>query len=530
MSAAAPPTTPRPRLRVPQSLERLAARPSPLVLAIAVGVALTAISLYLRTRALDAGFWIDEALAVGVGSHDLTDIPSVLKLDGSPPLYYALLHGWMQMFGSTESATHWLSVVFAVLMVPVALWAGRTLFGPTAGWAAAALTAINPFLTYYAQETRMYTLLALLGLLVAATFLKAFVDRDRRFLAPFGLALAAIIYTHNWGLFLGVGTVAGLALLLNWAAPGERRPLLKDALLAYGLAGLLFLPWVPTLLFQARHTGAPWAEQPDFQALRMSLGQVFGGPTPAIALLLVAGSGIVALVRDRKDRRTTVLLLITVTAVVLAWLASQINPAFSTRYFAAFVGPMLLLAGAGLTQAGRLGLVCFLLIVTFWLTPRTGALESKSNARSVAASIQTIVTSGDIVVSTQPEALPLVAYYLPQGVRYGTTLGPAFQPGRDVGVFDWRDALDRLRAAKPRPTINRIVRTMKPGQELVLVEPILRTAKWGAPWTSLVRKRTVQWERRLSADRRVRREAVVPVFGFDPIPRGIRAVVYRRVG
>jgi hypothetical protein len=71
---------------------------------------------------------------------------------------------------------------------------------------------------------------------------------------------------------------------------------------------------------------------------------------------------------------------------------------------------------------------------------------------------------------------------------------------------------------------------MKPGQELVLVEPILRTAKWGAPWTSLVRKRTVQWERRLSADRRVRREAVVPVFGFDPIPRGIRAVVYRRIG
>jgi uncharacterized membrane protein len=529
MSTAAPPT-PRARLRVPPALERLAARPSPFVPAVAGGIALTLLSLHLRTRALDAGFWIDEALAVGVASNDLTDIPSVLKLDGSPPLYYALLHGWMQMFGSTESATHWLSVVFAVLTVPVALWAGRTLFGRTAGWAAAALAAINPFLTYYAQETRMYSLLALLGLLVAATFLKAFTDRDRRFLAPFALSLAAIIYTHNWGLFLGVGTVAGLALLVRWAAPDARRPLVRDALLAYGATGLLFLPWVPTLLFQARHTGAPWAERPDFQALRESLGQVLGGPTPGIALLLVAGSGIVGLVRDRHDRRATVLLAMTLTAVALAWLASQVNPAFSTRYFAAFVGPMLLLAAAGLTNAGRLGLVCFLVVVTFWFTPRTAAIEHKSNARSVAASIQTIVTTGDVVVSTQPEALPLVAYYLPQGVRYATTLGPAFQPAQDVGVFDWRDALDRLRDAKPRPTVNRIVRTLKEGQELVLVEPILRTARWGAPWTSLVRKRTVQWERRLDADRRVRREAVVPVFGFDPIPRGIRAVVYRRVG
>jgi hypothetical protein len=44
-----------------------------------------------------------------------------------------------------------------------------------------------------------------------------------------------------------------------------------------------------------------------------------------------------------------------------------------------------------------------------------------------------------------------------------------------------------------------------------------------------VRKRSVQWERRLDADPRVRREAVVPVFGYDPLPKGVRAVVYRRI-
>ena len=94
-------------------------------------------------------------------------------------------------------------------------------------------------------------------------------------------------------------------------------------------------------------------------------------------------------------------------------------------------------------------------------------------------------------------------------------------------MFDWTDATERLRAARPGPTIDRLVRTLRPGQELVLVVPIFRTARWDAPWTSLVKKRVVQWERRLDRDPRVRREAVVPVFGFDPVPRGVRAIVYR---
>ena len=43
-------------------------------------------------------------------------------MDGSPPLYYLLLHGWMAIFGETEAATRALSLVFALVAVPVAYW------------------------------------------------------------------------------------------------------------------------------------------------------------------------------------------------------------------------------------------------------------------------------------------------------------------------------------------------------------------------------------------------------------------------
>ena len=521
--------TPRHTLRDRAAAARAAAQArSGSVVWIAAGVvALTLVSLFLRTRALDAAFWIDEGLSVGIASYGLTDIPGILERDGSPPLYYALLHVWMQVFGTTETATHALSVVFAVLCVPAAFWAGRSLWGRHAGWAAAGLAAINPFLTYYSQETRMYSLAALLGLLVVASFLHVFVARDRRYLPLFAVSLAVMVYTHNWALFLGSATVVALAWLWRTEDPQERRPLVRDALIGYGAVAVAYLPWVPTLLFQARHTGAPWAERPELDALLSALGIVLGGPTTAIALLLVAGNGVANVFRDAspKARRTSALLILTVTAIAFAWLASQVSPAFSNRYFASFLGPMLLVVAVGLSHAGRLGLVCFVLITLYWFDARTGPLETKSNVRSVASSIQTFVTTGDLVLSTHPEQLPLLAYYLPDGVRYGTSLGPVSDPR----VMDWRDALDRLRAAKPGPTASAAVDTLEEGQELVLVQPILRTAQWGAPWTSLVRKRSVQWERRLDADPRVRREAVVPVFGYDRLPRGVRAIVYRRV-
>src|SRR4051794_21682692 len=86
----------------------------PLALKRTAGVLLLLIawSLVLRTRAIGDSYWIDEGLSVGIASHPLAQIPGLLHQDGSPPLYYVLLHGWMALFGTHESATHTLSLVF----------------------------------------------------------------------------------------------------------------------------------------------------------------------------------------------------------------------------------------------------------------------------------------------------------------------------------------------------------------------------------------------------------------------------------
>jgi mannosyltransferase len=69
---------------------------------------------------------------------------------------------------------------------------------------------------------------------------------------------------------------------------------------------------------------------------------------------------------------------------------------------------------------------------------------------------------------------------------------------------------------------------LKPGQRIVLVMPIIRTASWRAPWTKEVRKRAAQWERVLDRDPRLSRTLDVPELQGKPLPRGVRIVLYER--
>src|SRR4051794_17360189 len=86
--------------------------------------ALVVVSLLLRTTQMAIGFWIDEGLSFGIADRPLGEIPLALKKDGSPPLYYMLLHFWVQLAGTSEEGVRSLSLVFALLAIPIAFWAG----------------------------------------------------------------------------------------------------------------------------------------------------------------------------------------------------------------------------------------------------------------------------------------------------------------------------------------------------------------------------------------------------------------------
>jgi uncharacterized membrane protein len=439
-------------------------------------VALTALAVVFRLQGRGMSLWLDEGLSVGIASHPLSEIPGLLRLDGSPPLYYLILHPWMQLFGTSEEAVRGLSLLLGLAAITTAFWAGDTLFGRRAAWTAAVLAATSSYLVYYSREGRMYTLLVLTTLVCVTAFTHVFVYGRRRWLPVFVLALAATLYTHNWGLYLAIGLAAGAGLCL--AASTERRRLLRDGALAATGVAVLYAPWVPTLVYQAGHTGAPWSDTPDPGDLAGVLGSILGRNGVLVALALVGLPALVALGRRWRagdDGLAVAALAVALGAsMVAAWVSSLLAPAWAGRYFGLFLPFAILLAALGLAREGRRGVLALVIVAVLAAQPHTqlpgvGPSEptQKSNMRRAVVYVDEFASAGDLVISTQIETIPLLHYYLGPTLTYADPTGLVDDPT----VVDWRDATDRLQAASVVSGLTPLVDDLDVGAHVFLVCP-----------------------------------------------------------
>src|SRR6202012_5931547 len=154
------------------------------------------------------------------------------------------------------------------------------------------------------------------------------------YLFLFAGALTVMLYTHTWGTFFFAGSL--LALIPALMASDDRRGLIRDAAFAFIGAGILYLPWVPTLLYQAANTAAPWDNVPRFGAPVLLSRDVIGGDRITMLLILPAVIGLGPPVppaprRTREWVTVGTLVTIPVATLGIAWLESQVNPAFVAR-------------------------------------------------------------------------------------------------------------------------------------------------------------------------------------------------------
>jgi hypothetical protein len=116
---------------------------------------------FLRSLALGTkGMWLDETFSVWLANHSIPEMLQwIVRIDQHPPLYYLLLHYWVALGGDTPYHVRFLSLIFGTGTIPIIYLIGKRISGAVMGLAAALLLALSPFNIYYAQETRMYTLL-----------------------------------------------------------------------------------------------------------------------------------------------------------------------------------------------------------------------------------------------------------------------------------------------------------------------------------------------------------------------------------
>lgn len=186
--------------------------------------ALLLLAFLLRSIFLDQqSLWADEAYSLSMATRD--SLQQVLNevLAGDPntphtPLYYLLLMPWLNLAGTSDFALRWFSVAFGLLTVPVSYVLAKRLTGPAAAILVALLCALSPFLVYYSQEARMYSMAGLIAALMAYFFLRGQADQGTRWWFAYSVSAIALFFTLNIGLVLIVVLLLISLLPEPWGA------------------------------------------------------------------------------------------------------------------------------------------------------------------------------------------------------------------------------------------------------------------------------------------------------------------------
>ncbi|MFA9563622.1 MAG: glycosyltransferase family 39 protein [Acidimicrobiales bacterium] len=419
----------------------------------------------------DTPLWLDEALSVNIARLPVGEIPAALRLDGHPPLYYVLLHGWMSVFGESDAAVRAMPALFSVLTVPLLWWVLRPR-GARVAWVAAGLLAASPFAIRYATEARMYSLVMLL--VVAGWWaVERSIERPSiARLAGVAVCTGLLLLTHYWSMFL----LAAVGIVLLWAALRRGVTAAWKVIAAMVVGGLAFLPWVPSFLTQLQHTGTPWGEASrPADVVWLSAVDFVGGPfsEPQLAAALLLALVVVGLFGRRDpapalvvmDRRPVAAAVppATVAFLTLAigWTVSLASSStFQPRYASFVLAPVLLLVAMGLLRVGQrwvaLGLAV-VLIGAGWIGVLEDLQGDRTQAGEIAAVIDAEAGPDDVVVFCPDQLGPAVMRELDRDLA--AVSYPLFNAPERV---DWTDYADRHAVASPSAFVDQLLSSVVP--------------------------------------------------------------------
>lgn len=421
-------------------------------------ILLLILSLGTVVRLVNLGsdsIWLDEAYSIQFAR---LPVPQLLAetaaSDVHPPLYYLLLHYWIKLFSDREAGVRLLSALFGILAILMIYLFAALLFNRATALLSALLLALSLFHIEFAQEARMYTLLALLALCSLYFFLKLFAEARAPSIVGYVISTSLLMHTHVYGFFIIIAENLFFFSLFLSRREAFKRLLVRWLLMQAALV-VLFLPWLSIMLRQfERVQRGFWIPRPTLNFLRLTWTLYAGGPAllsllfiPLVALGLVperlrrdnnhyqdgdgtehsteeqatttsSSSRASAAWKFRLNGRQKILLLLLwlLSSIALPFVISQFSSSiYLPKYTIAASPAFLILAARGIMsiRADRvrvllLGLVLALTFVglrAYWSAPH------KDFWRESASYFDRTAQSGDLVLFHQESGQVPFRYY-----------------------------------------------------------------------------------------------------------------------
>lgn len=397
---------------------------------------------------LTRGLWVDEAISVQQAQMAFGAMLDDLRsTDVHPPLHHAILWVTVRVVGLGELAVRLPSIIAGAALVPVLYQLGREIYDRHTARLAAVAGAVAPFLVWYSQEARMYSLFMLAAAVAVLGQVRALRTGAAVDWALYVVATAAMAWTQYFAVVpIAVQQLAFLAAI--WQRRGDRSQLVRlvgswaASLLA--LAALL-LPLLPIAVEQvaaytdrsdgiealipSQHgpvdSSAAQGELSLYSAVANGIWGLWGyhsdstmaqvaalWPLAMLAGLLLLGGG-----RSRHTPLVVALIAVPAIALFAAGLAKR--DLFELRYFAGAVPLAILLCARAVTRvsvtaAGRAllgGALVLTLVVGLVDQQLNGANPRRYDFAGAVETVEARWQPGDMVLYEPSYLSEIVTYY-----------------------------------------------------------------------------------------------------------------------
>lgn len=360
--------------------------------------------------------WRDEAFSILVAQRPIAFI--ITNLTFEPPVYYLLLHYWIQLFGTSEIAARSLSLVgFALATVVVIIWSEKLFRKHWLSWVTPILFFTNPMLLYYAFEVRTYGWY----IFFATLSLYAYVQGNWRL---FVLSNIAGFYTHTYFLFLFASQS------LHWFVvhPDKlKKPflLLREPMIASSiLIASAMLPWIIRVVKAADTLKHSWYFPVNWNLVKSVLGNMYlgyeGTPwhlwgfTANFSLLLLVLFFLAVWQKQTRKRNTTFLFVVLVPLFLVIGI-SFVKPLFVNRYLIAVSTAEVFLVALAIeamkpSWLQKLFTFSFLLF-TFAFNVWYPSQHAKLDIRTTMMQVNALKADRDIILAGSPLVFFETLYY-----------------------------------------------------------------------------------------------------------------------
>jgi mannosyltransferase len=399
-------------------------------------IVLTVIGFFLRFYNL--GFnslWLDEASTNSFAVLSFSDIwKATAGGEFNPPLFYWIEH-LMLMLGNNEVVLRFVPALLGVLTIPLIYFAGKGFMDRNVGIIAAAAFAFSPFLIFYSQEARAYSMMLFFVAFAMVFYFKALKTNELKNWALFGVLSALAFWSHFYS-FVIIASLILYALFLQIGNIKKNLQNLKMIAVSIVLFFVLCFPLIllAIQLFASRTSSAPAFGIQGLGIISETFRELSGFSDISMFLfLLLFIIGIIQAFLIDKNKGIF-LVTLTVLTFVISFILSYKMPMvprylifFNTVFFIGIAISYKLFYSLINNRGVVYGFIAILVIISAPMLVNYYSGYSKEDWRGISGQIQQITKPGDIVVVVPGYISQPLNYY------YANASDQTFEFGANTG-------------------------------------------------------------------------------------------------